>query len=170
MLQRRPWHAQLSGLMHSKRHSERSATLCVRLAWWCSTLRAGQHVHSGAHAHACVVYALRTRYRLELRLKRSLKRTTVLEPLLLCSGSPMDGPAPAWAFPPRRRWPRCHPIAIPRVDAGQGCSVCKWMENSNLTALTRFLNFCTRPGDDMPHPDVPEGLAAAPYWCGSAGT
>lgn len=41
---------------------------------------------------------------------------------------------------PFRFLPRCQPMAIALLPAGHGCSVCTWMQNSNLVAFKLFLS------------------------------
>lgn len=78
----------------------------------------------------------RTLYRLDIRLKRSLNLTTV--PILSWVGRGSTD-----LVTPRRRLPRCQPMAMALLPAGHGCKLCTWTENSNRVAFNRFWNFAS---------------------------
>jgi hypothetical protein len=74
-------------------------------------------------------------YSVDLKLMRSLKRTTVLPP----RSEPGTGMIEFVA--PRRRLPRCQPIAMALLPDGHGCSVCTCSWKSNRVALKRCFSF-----------------------------
>lgn len=93
------------------------------------TARCRNRLHSNQHQHIPL-----TLYSVEVNENFSLNLTTVPSPSLFGRGSTL-------LVAPRRRLPRCQPMATALEPAGHGCRVWTCTLNSKRVALSRDFHF-----------------------------